>query len=90
VKAAAQKSTVPFVAAISAKDATVGMAATPRVIAALIEKIASECVLDRKRFPDGDLQSFLKGYWQPVEDRQPLLAPFKEQFFELVRKAGAR
>ena len=59
-------------------------------IARIVEQLAADCVRDRKRFPNGDLKSFIDGYWKPAVDRDPGLVHFKNLFTAMVRKAGAR
>ena len=47
-------------------------------IARIVEQLAADCVRDRKRFPNGDLKSFIDGYWKPAVDRDPATLPSKD------------
>lgn len=54
--------------------------------AAGIEQLAADCVRDRQLFPDGELQSWVDGYWKPAVDRRPDLARFKGLYVAAVKR----
>jgi len=51
-----------------------------------IEQLAADCVRDRQLFPDGELQSWVDGYWKPAVDRLPDLARFKGLYVATVKR----